>query len=257
MYINNTNTTNTNMPGISCAEMQRRKGGAKKPKGCVAKRPMGDLRCELDKVSHKQNVTTPPPATPPPATATTATATTATTATATTMPKTPPLWQTFSNGGGLIMLVNMLNKCFLGIHIIDGSNQPPPIKPPTRVTVVVASPNSVVRWASWFNRPDVFFLMVGNPKEEDPAIGDLLQYLRNVKVYVQTGDTKEGEITIGAKFAAINGCHVIFFSKADNSPNPKNRMVNCFHGSLLCEILAADTDGDIDYAYYNASTPHA
>jgi len=249
--------------GIPCAEKQHQKGGAKKPKG-VAKRPIKDIRYELDKDSRKQYVTTPSPATPPPATPplatpppATATATTATTATATTMPKTPPLWQTFIHGIGLIMLANMLNKCILGISIIDGSNQPPPTKPPTRVTVVVASPNSVVRWAPWFNRPDVFFLMVENPKEEDPAIGDLLQCLRNVKVYVQTGDTKEGEITIGAKFAAINGCHVIFFSKAGNSPNPKNRTVNCFHGSLLYEILAADAYGDIRYAYYNASTPRA
>jgi len=222
------------MPGISCVE-QRRKG--------VTKRPKGDLRHELDKDRHKQIVTTPPPAT-------------ATTATATTMPKTPPLWQTFIHGIGLIMLVNMLIKC-KEASIIDGSNQPPPIKPPTRVTVIVVSPTSVVRWASWFSRPDVFFFMVENPKEEDPAIGDILRCLRDVKVYVHTGDTKEGEITIGAKNAAINGCNVVFFSKADNSPKPKNKKVNLFHRSLRKEIKTANTVGGVDIVGFSALTPRA
>jgi hypothetical protein len=212
--------------GISCAERQRRKGGAKRPKGGVAKRPMGDLRHELDLDKDRH------------------------------MPITPPAWQVFYHGKEFIMLVNMLNKCKVA-SIIDGSNQPPPIKRPTRVTVIIVSPTSVVRWASWFSRPDVFFFMVENPKEEDPAIGDLLRCLRNVKVYVHTGDTKEGEITIGAKNAAINGCNVVFFSKADNSPKPKNNKVNRFHCSLHNEIKTANTVGGVDIVGFSALTPRA
>jgi hypothetical protein len=59
MYINKNNngSNNTNMPYISCAERQRRKGDAKKPKGdmrqeltsscTVRQRPKGDMREEL------------------------------------------------------------------------------------------------------------------------------------------------------------------------------------------------------------------
>lgn len=183
--------------GPSCAEIQRRKGGPK--------RPTGDLRVELNKF--KQCV-----------------------------PKIPPIWQVYSNAHDFFTLVNALHKCRKGLSIIDASNQPIPSGNPKRVTVIVASPKSVGRWALWFDRPDVFFLMVLNPKAEDPAIGDLLQCLHNVRVYVHTGDTKEGEITIGAGVAALNGCRVTFFSKADNSPRLTNTDVNTFHRQLKKQI---------------------
>jgi len=153
--------------------------------------------------------------------------------------KCPPLWQTFFRGLGLIQLVNMLLKAgTLGrvFDVIDGSNQPSETAPPTRVTVVVVAPISIGRWMHWFGYRHVFFLMVDVPKEEDPTIGDLLRLLHGVSLYVHTGDTKEGEITIGAGVAAKNGCRVTFFSKARNSPKKTNEEVQMFHKQLQKDI---------------------
>jgi hypothetical protein len=206
--------------GLSCAELQRRKGGPVKSKG-GAKRPRGDMRQELDKMS------------------------------------VPPTWQTFSPGAGLISLVNMTLKAGTAsreVSIIDGSNQPPPTASPTRVTVVVVAPISLRRWKPFFGIRTVFFLMVDDPKEEDPTIGDVLRLLCNVHVHVQTGDTKKGEITLGAGVAAKNGCGVVFFSKARNSPKKTNETVQLFHKQLQ-EDVRRNGGGSLEFFGDCAITP--
>lgn len=209
------------MPGLPCAEIQRRRGGPIKSNG-VAKRPRGDLRWELDKMS------------------------------------VPPAWQTFNRGSGLISIVNMMERAgTLGrsVDVIDGSNQPPPTAPPTRVTVVVVAPISLMRWKPFFGNRLVFFLMVDVPKEEDPTIGDVLRLLHNVSVHVQTGDTKEGEITLGAKQAGENGCRVVFFSKARNSPKETNEVVQKFQIQLKEEVRCSGGGGSVEFLGNCAITP--
>ncbi len=204
--------------------MQRRKGGARKPKG--VRKPNGDLRDALNHGKYKL----------------------------------PPIWQVFTHGQGLISLVNMVLKAGMNfpVSIIDGSNQPPPTGDPTRVTVVVASPTSVGRWNPWYGNRGVFFLIVGNPKEEDPAIGDVLRCLRNVRIYVHTGDTKEGEITLGGAIAAKNGCDVTYFSKAQNSPLPSNKTVHQFQKELCGGIAKVKGGkGGLSFLGFNATTPKA
>ena len=217
--------------GLSCAERQRRKGGPKRPVGDLRdslrdagigksgpKRPDGDLRDVLNKCAHNW----------------------------------PPKWQTFAYGIEFIDLINALHKCET-VSIIDGSNQPEPSGYPKRVTVVVASPTSIGRWTVWYGRNDVFFIMVPNPKAEDPTIGMVLQLLHGVNVYVHTGDTKEGEITLGGGAAVANGCNVIYFSKAHNSPLPTNRVVQEFQRWLRRKY--AGNGGELTFVGFSATTP--
>jgi len=195
------------------------KGGHKRPAG-IGKgghtRPAGDLRTKLNKCAHTW----------------------------------PPIWQIFAPGYDFICLLNALLKCQI-VSIIDGSNQPEPSGYPKRVTVIVASPTSVGRWKRWYERNDVFFIMVPNPQAEDPAIGMVLQLLHGVKVYVHTGDTKEGEITLGGGAAVANGCNVTYFSKARNSPT--NKGVQKFQDRLRRKN--AGNGGKLTFVGFSATTP--
>jgi hypothetical protein len=219
--------------GLSCAEKQRRKGGPKRPVGDLRqglqdagigigghKRPAGDLRTELNKCAHTG----------------------------------PPIWQMFAPGYDFICLLNALHWCQT-VSIIDGSNQPEPSGSPNRVTVIVASPTSVGRWKRWYGCNKVFFIMVPNPQAEDPAIGMVLQLLHGVKVYVHTGDTKEGEITLGGGAAVANGCNVTYFSKARNSPLPTNMIVQKFQDWLRRKY--AGNGGELTFVGFSAATPRA
>lgn len=167
---------------------------------------------------------------------------------------TPPVWQMY-NMYDLDRLVKMGNQCCY-VSVIDGSNQPPPGGLPKRVTLVVASPPSLMRWRLWFGVFYVFFLMVPDPKAEDPIIGSVLERLRKMTVYVQTGDTKEGDITLGGAVAAKNGCNVVFFSKAHNSPLPTNKTVQQFHHGLH-KGIAKTNGGNIHFLGFSENTPKA
>jgi hypothetical protein len=199
------------------------KGGHKRPAGIGIgghTRPVGDLRTKLNKCAHTG----------------------------------PPIWQTFAHGPDFIGLLNALHKCQI-VSVIDGSNQPEPSGYPKRVTVIVASPTSVGRWKRWYGCNKVFFIMVPNPQAEDPAIGMVLQLLHGVKVYVHTGDTKEGEITLGGGAAVANGCNVTYFSKAHNSPLRTNKGVQKFQDRLRRKY--AGNGGELTFVGFSATTPRA
>lgn len=201
--------------GPSCAERQRRMGGPK--------RPVGDIRNGLhDAGISKGNVHAPHPS------------------------------QVFS-----LNTVQHLARMALSHHeisIVDGSNALARGEGGKRFTIIVVGEVHMGRYCHLFGHPLVYFLVVKHPRDEDPAIQEILIRIKSgMHVFLVTGDTKEDPIMNGALNLARRGGRVVVFSRHPNTSTSKQR--EQYHETLKKEVEIAQKGGSFEVCGVCAVTP--
>ncbi len=158
---------------LSCAEVQRRRGGPKKHSGVICG--------GIGKVVSR-----------------------------------PLESQLFTLKTVRLMMRGVIGQCEVGI--VDGSNAQPSAEKGNRAMIVVVARCALYRYRHLFGNPKVNFLVVDHPRDEDPAICEVLKLVKTgTTVWVVTGDTKPDPIMAGAQNAADRGCHVHLFTRHHNA----------------------------------------
>lgn len=196
---------------LSCAEIQRRRGGAKKHSGVI---PRG-----IGKVVSR-----------------------------------PLESQLFTLETVRPMMREVIGK--REVFVVDGSNAQPSAERGNRATVVVVAQCVLYRYCHLFGNPNVRFLVVDHPRDEDPAICEVLRGIKTgTTVWVVTGDTKRGPIMVGAQNVMDRGCHVHFFTRHHNTSKTGKR--DRFHRACSVHAQEAGKGGTLTVHGVCEETPKA
>lgn len=190
--------------GLSCVERQRRKGGPK--------RPIGDLRDGLHKAGISKGDVH------------------------------PHATQQFQ-----IRALNILLRIALShteISVVDGSNALARGERGNRFTIIVVGKCHLNRYRHLFGHPMVHFLVVDHPRDEDPAIQQVLMRIKSgTRVYLVTGDTKQDPIMDGALHLGQRGGKVVVFTRHPNTSAKKQRQM--YHHLLQQDVEIAQKGGSL------------
>jgi hypothetical protein len=184
---------------LLCGEIQRRRGGAKKPNG--------DKRGGIEKVVLR-----------------------------------PFKSQIFAPRA-----INLLLRSLIGhgeVSVVDGSNAQSSAELGNRVTVIVVARCVLNCYRHLFGNLNVRFLVVNHPRDEDPAIHDVLRRIKTgTIIWLVTGDTKPDPIMNGAQNAADRGCRVHIFTRHHNTSTTGKW--NMFHKACSVHAQKASKGGSL------------
>jgi hypothetical protein len=189
---------------LSCAERQRRKGGAK--------RPTGDLRDALHDVGISKDKGYPHAS------------------------------RVFSIHATTTLMRMALS--YRDISVVDGSNALARGERGNRFTIVVVGKCHLNRYRHLFGHQLVHFLVVNHPRDEDPAIQQVLMRIKSgTRVYLVTGDTKQDPIMDGALHLGQRGGKVVVFTRHPNTSAKEQRQM--YHHSLQQDVAIAQKGGSL------------
>jgi hypothetical protein len=155
-----------------------------------------------------------------------------------------------------IILLMRLMIAFPEIMVVDGSNALAKGEKGKHVTIVVVGRRNLNRYRHLFGNPNVFFLIVDHPRDEDSAIQQVLTRIKTgTKVWLVSGDTKPDPIMDGVLHVAERGARIIVFSRHGNVSNSKRR--KCYYDELQAAVRDKGKGGYVKFRGVSADTPPA